>query len=372
MNSCILEVSGHRHHWSPRFPLYLLDQNDFPLSEKLTNHTREKSFGRRSQASDDLGLGNKGGKGRGVNKDGSFNVERIGVPKFRPYEIYHSLISMSWGKFSLLVLVAYGVVNLLFAMIYYFIGTEHLSGITPDMSEKHRFMEAFFFSSQTLTTLGYGRIAPVGALASSVAAVESLLGLLTFALATGLLYGRFSRPQAKLLYSTNALVAPYRDITGLMLRISNKRSNQLIEVEAEITLSYQEKGKNSRSFASLALERKKINLFPSSWTLVHPITEESPFYGMSEQDLHDADVELIVLIKSFDDTFSQTIYSRSSYKAHEIIWGAKFLPMFTQTELGMTRLDLRLIDAMERVDLPENRQLVPQESTGAIDAASTQ
>lgn len=313
----------------------------------------------------DLGLGTRATSGRGVNKDGSFNVERVGVPKFRYYEIYHSLISMSWGKFILLILLSYGIVNLLFASIYYFIGMEHLAGVSENGSSADRFLEAFFFSSQTLTTLGYGRISPVGTLASSVAAIESMLGLLGFALATGLLYGRFSRPQARILFSSQIVMAPYRDHAGLMFRIVNQRSNQLIEVEAEVTLSYQEKDRKTRSFAALGLERKRINLFPLSWTIVHPVNEESPFYGMSEADIRDTDAEIIVLIKAFDDTFSQTIYSRSSYKPSELVWGAKFLPMFTQTEEGNTRLDLRLIDAVEKADLPEPAVALLRENSGS-------
>ncbi|TND08143.1 MAG: K+ channel, inward rectifier [Bacteroidetes bacterium] len=313
---------------------------------------------KKNEISNDLGLGTRDTGRRGVNKDGSFNVERTGIPKFRYYEIYHDLISMSWKKFILLVLLSYGFVNLLFAGIYYFIGMEHLSGIAENASESERFMEAFFFSSQTLTTLGYGRIAPVGALASSVAAIESMLGLLGFALATGLLYGRFSRPQARILFSHNILVAPYRDHTGLMFRIVNQRSNQLIEVEAEVTLSYQEKGKNARSFAALGLERNRINLFPLSWTVVHPINEESPFYGMSEKDLRETEAEIIILIKAFDDTFSQTVYSRSSYQMSELVWGSKFLPMFSRAESGKTLVDLRLIDAMEKVQLPVNAKVL--------------
>lgn len=300
---------------------------------------------------DDLGFGLKSSD-RNMNKDGSFNVDRLGEPRFRPYEIFHSLITMSSRKFILLIFGGYFVINMIFAVSYYIVGTNHLSGIETHMSEARKFGEAFFFSSQTLTTLGYGRVAPVGFLTSTIAAVESMLGLLCFALATSLLYGRFSRPRAKLLYSEHAIIAPYKNMTGLMFRTANMRRNQLIEVEVDITMAWFEKDSKVRSFTRLALERSKVNLFPSSWTIVHPIDENSPFYGLTEADILDLKIELIVLLKAFDDTFSQTIYSRTSYKSSEIKAGKKFIPMFNTLENGKTLLDLRMIDAMETVELP--------------------
>lgn len=307
---------------------------------------------KKQEVINDLGLGTKLSNGRGVNKDGSFNVVREGIPKFRPYEMYHTIISMTWGKFLFWVMLTYTLVNIIFACIYYLIGMESLAGISPTATETEKFYEAFFFSSQTLTTLGYGRLAPVGALASTVAAIESMLGLLGCALATGLLYGRFSRPRAKIKYSEHAVVAPYRDGAGLMFRVVNQRSNQLIEVECDVTLSMLPKGSSVRTFVPLTLERRKINLFPLSWTLVHPLDEESPVFGMNREELIANDVEIIILIKAFDDTFSQTIYSRSSYKAEEIVWGSKFLPMISRMENGSTRLDIGLIDAMEKASIP--------------------
>lgn len=312
----------------------------------------------RFQNQNDLGFGTAANSGRNMNKDGSFNVERTGEPRFRPYEIYHNLITMSWTRFILLVLTGYVLANLLFACIYYFVGVEHLTmgeaGLkeVAQMSEGRKFMEVFFFSSQTLTTLGYGRVAPVGATASSIAAIESMIGLLGFALATGILYGRFSRPEAKILFSHNILISPYRGGIGLMFRTANMRRNQLIETEIEVNVGYTIPEEGRRGFVTLGLERSKISLFPTSWTLVHPIDENSIFYGMSIEEIREMKPEIFVIMKAFDDTFSQTIYARTSYRADEIISGAKFLPMFHQLENGKTLLDLRLINAMEKVELP--------------------
>ncbi len=300
----------------------------------------------------DLGFGTQIGGKRNMNKDGTFNVERTGEPRFQNYEVFHQLITMSWVKFILLIVISYSTVNLLFAGIYYTIGTDKLSMDSAQMTEGQKFMEVFFFSAQTLTTLGYGRIAPVGALANTVSSIEAMIGLLGFALATGLLYGRFSRPQSKLLYSENAIIAPYRDGIALMFRLTNLRRSQLIEVEIDVQIGYLDNETKSRAFTQLQLERSKINLFPTSWTIVHPIDENSPLYGKSIEQMHQMNLEIYSFLKAFDDSFSQTVYSRTSFKSEEIVYGAKFKPMFTQLPNGNTLLDLRLINAMDSVNLP--------------------
>jgi inward rectifier potassium channel len=300
---------------------------------------------------DDLGLGLQGRAGRGVNKDGSFNVRRLGLPRFRAYDLYHHLITMGWGPFLGLLFLAFLLTNAVFALLYLGIGMEHF--IRPGGETlPARLEDAFFFSAQTLTTVGYGHISPRGTLASSAAALESLLGLLSFALATGLLYGRFSRPQACLHFSTRAVVAPYRQITGFMFRLVNMRSNQLIEVEATVSLSFEDPESGLRRYTLLPLERSKIHLFPSNWTVVHPIDEGSPLQGMTAEDLRRAKAEFIVLIKAFDDTFSQTIYARTSYTAEEVRWGARFQPMIFATADGMTELDVGRLDAVEETLSP--------------------
>jgi inward rectifier potassium channel len=297
----------------------------------------------RTPLNDDLGLGLQAGPNRGVNKDGTFNVRRVGLPRFRPYEFYHHLITMGWVPFLSLLFLAFLGTNALFALLYLGIGMDHFVRAGGG-SLQDRLLDAFFFSAQTLTTVGYGHISPKGPLASAAAALESLLGLLSFALATGLLYGRFSRPQACLRFSSRAVVAPYQQIEGFMFRLVNMRSNQLIEVEATVSLSFQDLASNTRRFMLLPLERSKIHLFPSSWTVVHPIDETSPLLGMTEADLRRAKAEFIVLIKAFDDTFSQTIYARTSYTAEEVHWGTRFKPVHAVGPDGVTELDVRDLD----------------------------
>lgn len=284
----------------------------------------------------DLGLGTKGEVSgyRAINKDGSFNVKKVNVPFSQRLNFFHTLITMSWWKFLGVVLLWYFTVNIIFASAYTLIGVENLTGIKPTATFKG-FMEAFFFSAQTITTLGYGRVAPVGAFANTVAAIESMLGLLGFALATGLLYGRFSRPSTMIKYSKNAVIAPYKKITGFMFRVVNPQNNNLLELEAQLTLSMKRKNSDLRDFFALELERKKVAFMPYMWTIVHPINEASPLYNLNAEELHKNDVEFIVSMKAFDETTSQNVYSRSSYKASEIKWGEKFVYAVTQEDGGL-------------------------------------
>jgi len=287
------------------------------------------------QKFNDLGFGTRPqGFRRGLNKDGSFNVKKINLPFTERVNFYHSLVTMSWTRFFFTIVITFLFVNFLFAAIYVLIGLEHLTGI-EGKTDIDRFLDAFFFSSQTLTTLGYGRIAPVGTSASIVAALESMLGLLTFALATGLLYGRFSKPTAKIKYSNLAVISPYKDINGFMFRVLNPRDSQLIEIEVSLTLSIMRPNSNMRDFYSMELERNKVNFLPTTWTIVHPISVNSPLYGLSKQNLLDRDAEMIVLMKAFDEIFSQTVYSRSSYKANELKWGEKFTYIIKQEDSGV-------------------------------------
>ena len=289
------------------------------------------------QTFNDLGLGTKANTGstRSLNKDGTFNVRKRNVPFLERINFFHSLVSMSWPNFLLLILAGYFIVNLFFASIYMLVGLEHLTGVEAN-SMFDAFMEAFFFSSQTITTLGYGRVAPIGTLANMVAASESMLGLLGFALATGLLYGRFSKPSAKIKYTEHAVVAPYQNINAFMFRVLNPQSNQLLEVEVTVSLSVKRKNSELRDYFLLELERSKVVFMPLMWTIVHPIDANSPMYGMDEKTLLELEGEFIVTMKAYDESFSQTVYSRSSYLASELKWAEKFLYIYQQESEGIS------------------------------------
>lgn len=286
-----------------------------------------------------------------MNKDGSPNVRRVGLPFFNTANNYHTLITMSWTKFWLMVLSGYLVLNVCFAFIYVSFGPASLDGSSGNTSF-HHFMDAFFFSAQTISTVGYGHISPHGMMSNSVAAIESMMGLLAFALATGLLYGRFSRPSAQIVYSENILIAPYLENSkGLMFRLANLRRNMLIDLEIEIIFSFNEMvdGKPLRRFYPLEVERRKVSVLTLNWTIVHPLDENSPLTDMTQKDLIQSEASFAILLKAFDDTFSQTIHSRTAYQAHEIVWDAKFQPVFNRDEDGRIVLDLSKISSHELV-----------------------
>ena len=301
----------------------------------------------------ELGFGSKNYKNsvRFLNRDGSVNVRRTGLGWFNNTDIYHSLISASLFKLILIIISSYIIINLFFAGVYYAIGPAHFGGLDVEgVSGFQEFMGLFFFSAQTITTLGYGHIYPIGNGASIAAAVESLLGLLSFALATGVLYGRFSRPKAHVLYSKNILISPYKDSTGLMFRITNKKQYELIESEASLTMTITNPEINKREFVNLKLEINRVNFLALSWTIVHHITEESPLYGLDKKMLFERDAEFIILIKAINDTYSQNVNSRNSYKANDLIENAKFKPLSPEaTKRGTLKIsvtDIHLYDIL--------------------------
>ena len=283
---------------------------------------------KRKEKSLELGFGTKNYQKtvRFLNKDGSVNIKRQGLKGMDNVDIYHWLITTSWTNLILMIILSYTIVNTLFACIYYTMGYQNFGGILG-YDGPARFLDLFFFSAQTLTTVGYGHVYPNATNVSTVAAIESMFGLMGFAMATGVLYGRFSRPKAVLLYSDKVLISPYEDKTGLMFRVANTKQNELIEVEASVVLSYNDPTTNKREFESLPLEINKINFLTLSWTIVHPIDEKSPVYNVNTEELLKRDAELIILIKAINDTYSQTVYSRMSYKAHEFEDKAKFVPI---------------------------------------------
>jgi inward rectifier potassium channel len=289
-----------------------------------------------------------------INQDGSVNVKRKGLAWFNTANNYHTLITMTWTKFWLLVLSGYLIINLIFASIYVYIGIEHLNGTQGHTPLEH-FFDAFFFSAQTISTVGYGHIYPVGLAASSVSAIESMMGLLAFALATGLLYGRFSRPSARIVFSKNLLIAPYRETgRGIMFRLANQRRSVLIDLEVEVVFSYNEtvNGKAMRKFFTLELEREHVSILTMNWTVVHPLDEKSVLKDITMDDLMKTEASFAVLIKAFDDTFSQTVHARTSYQCDEIVWGGKFKPTFEREDTGRLVLDLSKISSFEKVELP--------------------
>lgn len=270
-----------------------------------------------------------------INKDGTFNVIKRGLPP-STRNTYQFLIQTSWASFLGIVFVYLLAINALFATIYFLMAPPEF---IPQWQGLNRWLESYFFSFQTFTTVGYGSIAPVGIAMGVVSSFESIIGWVSFAIITGILYGRFSRPSARLMYSRNALIAPHDDGTALHFRIANKRTSNLMEMQATVMLMTVQrddagKGIRKRNFERLPLEISYILFFPLNWTIVHPITPGSPLYGKTVDDLKAMDAEILIMIKGFDDTFSQVVHSRYSYKWDELVWGAKFGPAYDTLPSG--------------------------------------
>jgi len=265
-----------------------------------------------------------------------------------PHHAQHSTLEI-YGNCHFLLFFS----NLIFASIYCAIGVEHLKGMIS-FTTAEKFGQAFFFSIQTFTTVGYGHISPSGFLTSFVAAIEALFGLLSFAIATGLFYGRFSKPQAHIKFAHNALIAPYLDGTALTIRLSPFKNTNLSEAEAKVTLGLviEENGKHVNKFYALDLELSKVNSLTLSWTIVHPITENSPLYKFTKEHFATVNGEIIVFLKAYDDMYSSQVVKRASYTFNEIIFGAKYLPMFSRSSNDdKTLLHLDKINAFEEVSL---------------------
>jgi inward rectifier potassium channel len=284
---------------------------------------------------------------RAINKDGQFNVRRTGIT-WRDFHPYLFLVSIPFSSFLGIVTVAYVVVNTVFAFVYLAIGTEYIKG-TAAPTEWLKFVYAFFFSAHTLTTVGYGNMYPIGVAANAVASIEALVGLLAFAVATGLVFGRFSRPSARIGFSPNMLMAPYMDGTSLQFRIVNRRSNNLIDLEARLLLMTVEfiGGRLQRRYVRLELERDRVLFFPLTWTVVHPIDEKSPLYGKTREDLEGMQAEVMIMLQGFDETFGQTVHAEYSYRYDEIVWGAKFAPAFEVEQNGDLHLEVDRVGAIE-------------------------
>jgi inward rectifier potassium channel len=276
-----------------------------------------------------FGVNNSDYGGRFINKDGRPNIEKTGTGYFDRISWYHTMLQMPRRKFLFILFLFYILINLIFAAVYYAVGMEHLEGIKAN-STAEKIWEAYFFSAQTFTTVGYGRISPKGITTSTVAAFEALVGLLSFALATGLFYGRFSKPKAFVRFSKNAVLAPFNNGLAIMMRVVPYKNNNLLDAEAKVTVGIieEENGLPKNKFYSLELEYEKVNSLTLSWTIVHPINEKSPFHTFTAEDFANTTGEILIFFKAFDDMFSNTVVARTSYTLNELVIGAKFVPMY--------------------------------------------
>ena len=283
-----------------------------------------------------------------LNRDGTFNARRTGLRPSRGWSPYHDLLTISWTRFFVVIGVFYVVLNVVFAFAYTLCGPGALAGARAG-SFSTRLVESFFLSAQTLSTVGFGRVSPLTFLANAVAVAELWIGFVMYAIAAGLVFARFSRPMAKLVFSRTAVIAPRHDGTALMFRFANARKNQLVELQVRVLFSRLESGPGGRErrFYSLALERERVAFIPLHLTVVHPITNRSPLYGLTREDLARDSAEIMVLVTAMDDTFSQSVHARTSYTHEEIDIGARFASVLSLSDDGTVEMDMRRFHLVE-------------------------
>jgi inward rectifier potassium channel len=308
----------------------------------------------RQRANRDLGFGSVVADAlqrRFLNRDGTFNVRRVGLSLAESRSVYRYLLDVSWPRFLSHVLWWYLGANLIFATAFLACGPGAMEG--PEdygVGLTGHFLKAFFFSVQTLATIGYGRIAPIGIAANALVAVESVCGLVLFALIAGIVFARFSRPRPGIRFSDRGVIAPYRGGTAFMFRVANTRDSELFDVQADVSLVRRKTGGSAheRLFDALALERDGVTFFPLSWTVVHPIDEHSPLLGVTEQGMRESDAEFVVRLTAWDETSGQTVHVRSSYKWDEIAWGARYTGIIDRSQPdGIIRVDVNRLSEIE-------------------------
>jgi inward rectifier potassium channel len=303
----------------------------------------------------DLGLGRvvtETSRGRLLNRDGSFNVRRLGQSFAERFAPYHEILALSWPRFLGAVGSFYLGINLVFAAAYWLLGPNALSGTAGD-TPLERLGHAFFFSVQTFATIGYGQIGPASLAANIVTVVEALVGLLCVALLTGLFFARFARPTAAIRFSKALLITPYGDGLSLQFRMANQRSSELIELRVRVLFARFETapdGRRLRRFTELALERDRVTFFPLAWTVVHPITQESPIAGLAVDQLEAMQAEFLVLVKGTDETFATEVHARTSYRPADLVVGARFTDITDSgSSDGHLTIDLSRLDSLQRV-----------------------
>ena len=304
----------------------------------------------------DLGLGGKlseRSRVRLLNRDGTFNVRRNNLSAFHPYNAYNTLLSLRVPRLLALMATGYLVTNLLFAALYWLAGPGAISGESP--TPLGRFEDCVFFSVQTLATIGYGKLVPATRAANVLVGIEALVGLLGFAVLSGLLFARFTRPTARVSFSRNAIIAPYQNGWALMFRLVNLRNHNLADVHAVVSLArwVEENGARRRRFDQLALERDAIIFMPLHWVVVHPVTDTSPLRGLTPESLAAADPEVVCLISAADETFAQTVHAKTSYDNADIVWGARFRDMYL-TDTDRVAIDLTRLHDIESVPPPSS------------------
>lgn len=271
-------------------------------------------------------------------------MRRQGLAYHRPKDWFHWLLATSWPRVILVVMAAYIAVNVVFASLY----ALDPGGITN--AKPGSFADAFFFSVQTLSTLGYGTMAPKSFYVNCIVTLESLAALSCFGLISGLVFSRLSRPSARVMFSHYAVIAPYEGGPTLMFRAANRRGNQILQAQIHVSLTRNEKtleGESIRRIYDLRLLRASSSFFNLTWTVRHPIDELSPLFGQTPESLAESETEIVVLLSGIDDVYGQTVHGRFAFNHEEILFNHRFVSMFGRDEQNHPTVNFAKFDAVE-------------------------
>jgi inward rectifier potassium channel len=273
-----------------------------------------------------------------VHREASDRVVAIGLPTPWAGDLYHRLVALPWASFLACLSLVYLALNCLFALLY-LLGGEAIANARPGA-----FSDAFFFSVETLSTIGYGQMSPATLYGNMVMSAEAIAGVMLLAVAAGLMFARFSRPTARVVFSKVAVVAPFNRVPTLSLRLANARRNQILDAQVSVTLIRDERtseGDWIRRFYDLQLARQRSPIFAMTFTVMHTIDAASPLHNASASSVAAEGAELVVTVSGVDETTSQIVHARTSYLAHEIMWDHRFADVFTQTADGRLAIDYR-------------------------------
>ncbi|MEO8591428.1 MAG: ion channel [Flavobacteriales bacterium] len=309
----------------------------------------------KAQSTQDPGIGTSFERplDRLVGKDGSFHVNRIGqLSGLR--EGFIALATMPMWRLVLTFIGAYLTMNLVFGSLYMLIGVENL-GNADMTSLAGKWMSAIGMSVQTLTTVGYGSLYPHSTSTWTLAAIEGVFGILGFSLISAVIYARFARPTTRLAYSDMALIAPFKEGWSLQMRLANKRSTLLVEIEARMLMVMADVDEHGErlNYYNLKLQFDKVSFLPLSWTLVHPITPESPLAGVTHEELTRRRAEVIIILTGVDEGYMQQVITRHSFRYDEIVWGGRYVRPFSAKD-GSMRMDLAKLSEFTVVKAPEH------------------
>lgn len=257
-----------------------------------------------------------------VRRDGQLKIVGLGAWHTYWRDPYHLLLTIPWPLFLALVALGYVVANALFALAY-LAGGDGIENARPG-----NFLDAFFFSVQTMASIGYGAMYPRTAYANALVVVEALVGLMGLAMGTGLAFARFSQPTARVMFSHVAVIAPCNGVPTLMFRTANERRNQILEAQIRVRLRRDEvttEGQFMYRIYDLKLVRSQNPMFSLSWTVMHQIDEHSPLYGATKETLAEAKTAIVVTLSGFDETVSNTVHARHTYETDEILWNMRFV-----------------------------------------------